>query len=102
MSISSMTISYGRYGDGIQPAVDVNTTECDLCMSTLYVKPDASTIFEHCSGRVSKRPLPIVNVAHISIFVNTEGYTTSVFGNNFTKTSQLHGFTSNGMMCMCL
>ena len=92
----SITISYGRYCDDIPAPAGVNTSECDLCMNTLYVKPDAAELFDGC--QLSQQ----FQRVHVAIFTHMEGYTTAVFGGYFTNTTQLYGFTSRGMMCKCL
>ena len=96
------TISYGRFGNGIQkPDAADNSDDCDWCLNTVYVKPDATNL----SLCPDKKLL-----AFAAIYNTPDGGFTSLmfkkpsladrndnfgqFGGNF------HGQTSRGMMCM--
>ena len=40
------TVSYARFGDGLPAPDDINTAECDLCLNTIFVRPEAIKLFE--------------------------------------------------------
>lgn len=100
-----LTISYARFDSSFQAPDDVNTTECDLCVNTIYVQPDHSKLFECRKNAANINELGVWGM----IYTNREGFTTLGFKNVYEKTftsgdyvakisSNLSG-TPRGMMC---
>lgn len=96
----SFTISYGRYGDNVpKPGAVDNSDDCDWCLNTIYVKPNATNILL-CSD---------TDYLAFGVIENTvNGYTSLMFKKLRTATSEdvrgnysgtWYGQTSRGMMC---
>lgn len=94
-------MSYARFGEDLTPPSGKSIAECDLCMNTIYVRPDAFPLFE-CAKDGKKQLYP-----DLAVYKRIAG------GHNNTEAQYLRkhdgkttdvdlGITPNGMMCMCL
>ena len=74
------------------PETNTNTNDCDLCMNTIFVAPDASELFDECDKSHT------TNVS-AKIFTHSDGYTTLRFAKDNEDTSPAKGNTGRGVMC---
>lgn len=91
-----LTLSYARFGDALLAPSGVDTTKCDLCLSTVYVRPEAMPLFECGNEKYS------VSIA-VTVIAKSDGggnHTIMILDDrSLGKNRTAVAITPEGMMC---